>query len=750
MPRAEDIRCLHCNGRIPLFRKIKDGQFCSDTHRRIYTAEQERMAVDRLRSGRETLDAATAVADPQVAPPLQWTPELASPEPMIESLLSLWGHVSEHSDWQSDPLPAASPAEPLRPLRAGGWEERSPGPAGLVQMAVGAGNGRVTLLGFSGAQLPEYLDIPFPNTRPLAGHWSRRFAPLHRLTPGGGWNWARLSSEAVSFSGLAPRDREIAPEWAGMSSRPVDIGSLLDLLPWCAWTVRIAPGAGAAMPSVPRRASSVQTDPHGEPWKPAATASPVAQVGIARLERLPLESTTLVHGTWSPGVAPLPAPVNRPRTPSRTVAFEGSPMHAASIAFGGRSAHARAIQPAIGELQAEAFAGAVYPPSSSFVRGQAIEQTTEIRRSVPVIPAPRTLIREFVAPERAEGVLSPGAAGWVWPPRPALTPAGEVPLLAGALLPETFPFVWTRPRLFVEPVEVQIARVQVATRPGAAPKPSKSILKLAPERRALPFVRFWANAPRDLKVMTLALPVLLLLAIKPSLPKVAVSAPNLADLKVPQAITEPWGAVQKNILNRAGVEYSDDFRTGLDHWTSRGDAHNSWTYDAAGFVQPGPLAIYKPSMNLQDYQAQFLGMIDRKALGFVYRAADLENFYVLKLTVLRPGPMPTIGLTRYAVINGKAEPAHVTVLPITARQDMLYRVRLDARGENFAVTIQGTLVDFWSDSRLKTGGVGFFCGKGEEARVRWIQVSHQYDALGRLCAYLAPYNIQTANGSWRP
>jgi hypothetical protein len=80
----------------------------------------------------------------------------------------------------------------------------------------------------------------------------------------------------------------------------------------------------------------------------------------------------------------------------------------------------------------------------------------------------------------------------------------------------------------------------------------------------------------------------------------------------------------------------------------------------------------------------------------------------------------------------------------------LYRVRLDARGENFAVTIQGTLVDFWSDSRLKTGGVGFFCGKGEEARVRWIQVSHQYDALGRLCAYLAPYNIQTANGSWRP
>jgi len=53
---------------------------------------------------------------------------------------------------------------------------------------------------------------------------------------------------------------------------------------------------------------------------------------------------------------------------------------------------------------------------------------------------------------------------------------------------------------------------------------------------------------------------------------------------------------------------------------------------------------------------QFLGQISKKALGFVYRAADLDNYYVAKLVVMKPGPLPVIGLQRYAVINGKPRP----------------------------------------------------------------------------------------------
>ena len=195
------------------------------------------------------------------------------------------------------------------------------------------------------------------------------------------------------------------------------------------------------------------------------------------------------------------------------------------------------------------------------------------------------------------------------------------------------------------------------------------------------------------------------------------------------------------MVDRAAVALDEDFRSGLDDWASRGDATTEWSFDATGFVRPGPLALYRPSMDLTDYQMQFLGMIDKKALSWVVRAADFDNYYVVKLVVLKPGPLPTIGVTRYAVINGKADTRVDTVAPIDARPDMLYRVRLDVHGDNFALYVQGQLIDTWTEPRLKRGGVGFFTARGEESRVRWVQVTHQYDMLGRLCAYLAPYNI---------
>ena len=69
----------------------------------------------------------------------------------------------------------------------------------------------------------------------------------------------------------------------------------------------------------------------------------------------------------------------------------------------------------------------------------------------------------------------------------------------------------------------------------------------------------------------------------------------------------------------------------------------------------------------------------------------------------------------------------------------------------FALTVQGQMVDSWSEPRLRTGGVGFFTrARRRQPRLRWVQVTHQYDMLGRLCAYLAPYNIPSTNGSWQP
>jgi hypothetical protein len=258
----------------------------------------------------------------------------------------------------------------------------------------------------------------------------------------------------------------------------------------------------------------------------------------------------------------------------------------------------------------------------------------------------------------------------------------------------------------------------------------------------------WKGAPRDLKVVSLLLPLLLTVAITGSLPKVQIKqvAPqNVA--QVEQAVNEHWKNLNQTISDRAGIAYADDFRAGLDAWESRSNLTTSWSYDQAGFVRPGPLAVFKPTVDLADYRFEFLGEIDQKALGWAFRARDLNNYYAMKFVVVKPGPLPLVHMVRYAVINGKEGPHVDKPLPMTVRNDMLYRVQVNVRGSDFTIMAQGQIVDFWSDSRLRQGGIGFFCSRGERARLRWVEVSHQYDALGRLCAYLAPYGIEGRNGN---
>ena len=275
----------------------------------------------------------------------------------------------------------------------------------------------------------------------------------------------------------------------------------------------------------------------------------------------------------------------------------------------------------------------------------------------------------------------------------------------------------------------------------------------------------WKNAPRDLKVVTVLLPVLLAVALAPAMPKfrarvatpstpsarslpVLPSLPAVPAAHVQQVVSDRLSNLHQTILNRAAVDLTDDFRSGLDAWDSRSNLTSSWSYDATGFVQPGPLAVFKPSADLIDYRFQFLGEIDQKGLGAAFRASNLDNYYAVKLVVAKPGPLPVIHLVRYAVINGKEDRHVEKPLQIAARPDTLYRMVVDVRGGDFTIMAQGQVVDFWTDNRLTRGGVGFFCARGEKARVRWVEVSHQYDALGRLCAYLAPYGFEGRNGNF--
>jgi hypothetical protein len=167
----------------------------------------------------------------------------------------------------------------------------------------------------------------------------------------------------------------------------------------------------------------------------------------------------------------------------------------------------------------------------------------------------------------------------------------------------------------------------------------------------------------------------------------------------------------------------------------------SWSFDPTGFARTGSLALYSPSVGLNDYRFEFLGQIEKKALSWVVRAADLENYQVVRLELSGSGPVPRGVVVRYPVIDGRKGSVTRTDLPMAVTTDTVYRVAMEIHGADHTLMVQGQVVDSWTEKRLKHGGIGFFSAAGERARLRWVGVWHQYDALGRLCAYLVPRQL---------
>ena len=254
-------------------------------------------------------------------------------------------------------------------------------------------------------------------------------------------------------------------------------------------------------------------------------------------------------------------------------------------------------------------------------------------------------------------------------------------------------------------------------------------------RRQARISRVWSAVPEYLKYA--AAGVILLLALRSFVPG--------KDLR--QTLENHWESIRHGIQERSTVELSDDFNTGLGAWQGKGNWAGTWSLDRAGFIRPGKLALFRPSVRMADYQLEFLAQIDRKSIGWVYRASDLANYYVTKISVTKPGLRPTLALVRYSVVSGKESAHFETPIRPMLHNDTPYRVRFTANGSGFSTFIDGQLVDSWTDEEIKSGGIGLFCERGERARVYWIKLSYQDDFVGRLCSQLAMVLQGPENGS---
>ena len=597
MSWSSDIRCLYCDGRLPLYRKITSGQFCSTAHRKLYWQEQERLGVERLHETHDSLravrpkDGVQAILGPppsgiiptEVAPKFDETPAMVAADPYsyeaklvpqtplwapqiaaestVEGPAPVAGFVGflgkPQPKWPMDRLEMAepnplSPAGKIRiPLRTAGLPIGDVGTAGATKIPIEPRD-------FKGANRVEALAITLLPCRDMA----RTVIPegFPQGAPEQEEDHIPFSKKLMSLAAFAASEDGTRQDGAKKSRRD----------PW---------------PATPfPKSQQVQL-----PLPAMVYGLGAAVPALAGLRPLSIDQVPLVHGTWIDNL--------------RAMGTEGeSPRYELSTP---------ALRPRL-----KLAAGSRYPvPTRDTATSVAvIEPESVVLASAVTIPARKAMAA--TAGASSPGIPAPGEAGLL----PLASAKANEPEPAQTVQSVSLPQpLWSgpvRPESHLEPLDAKpvmdilspVPEKAAAEAPAAAPKdaapkkdePSGGIEALIPPEAKdsggatawMHVTGFWKHAPRDLKLLVFGIPILLGLALQPRLKKIPFTAPPQAagiqhgiEKSFQGKLNEQFKAVKQQMVDRAAVALDEDFRSGLDDWASRGDATTEWSFDATGFVQ---------------------------------------------------------------------------------------------------------------------------------------------------------------------
>jgi hypothetical protein len=207
------------------------------------------------------------------------------------------------------------------------------------------------------------------------------------------------------------------------------------------------------------------------------------------------------------------------------------------------------------------------------------------------------------------------------------------------------------------------------------------------------------------------------------------------------------------IANRAAASQTDTLQAGMQSWGAAAKSWApGWSRNPDGYVHPGELALFHPSLGYKDYRLEFFGQIENKSMDWAVRAQDKQNYYAMKFTVLEAGLRPVIAMTHYPVVAGRKGHKVEVPLSVMVHNNTPIHVAVDVQGNRVTASVEGQQVDSWTDDLLPAGGVGFFSEAGERARLYWMKVSKNQDWLGAICSYLSDSNGNTRDTAdiWTP
>jgi hypothetical protein len=149
-----------------------------------------------------------------------------------------------------------------------------------------------------------------------------------------------------------------------------------------------------------------------------------------------------------------------------------------------------------------------------------------------------------------------------------------------------------------------------------------------------------------------------------------------------------------------------------------------WSGDPVGLHAERQITIYRPSLKLSDYRIDFRASIETSSIGWVFRAADPDNYYAMKLMAVSTGLSPKVALFKYLVLNGRQTQVGRVPIDLAVQADTVFDIRTDVRGPQFSTSIQGREVDVWTDDQLKSGGVGFLNEREERGKVKSVSIHY--------------------------
>jgi len=141
-----------------------------------------------------------------------------------------------------------------------------------------------------------------------------------------------------------------------------------------------------------------------------------------------------------------------------------------------------------------------------------------------------------------------------------------------------------------------------------------------------------------------------------------------------------------------------------------------------GAEQARQLVLYRPSLGATDCRLEFTWKVSDRAVAWTFRAKDADNYYAMAIKALRPGPSPALSVEHFTVYQGIESP-HAGKVLILGESNSALQVRMDVSGATFKLYLEGNAADYWTDNRLRAGGLGFLEQPDQPADVQFIRMS---------------------------